>query len=81
MKICDLYFGELLLFCVVFPLYGVFSPVFFVTILADDFVLLNKHYYYKMTNSIDPCTVNHFLSFIEISERNGSLCGSHSGSL
>ena len=32
--------------CVVFPLYGVFSPVFFVIILADDFVLLNKHYYY-----------------------------------
>ena len=35
----------------------------------------------KMTNPIDPCTENHFLSFIEISEQNGSLCGSHSGSL
>ena len=27
----------------------------------------------KMTNPIDPCTENHFLSFIEISERNGSV--------
>ena len=35
----------------------------------------------KMTNPIDPYTENHFLSFIEISERNGSLCGSHSSSL
>ena len=35
----------------------------------------------NMTNSVDPCTENHFLSFIEISEQNGSLCGSHSGSL
>ena len=35
----------------------------------------------KMTNPIDSYTENHFLSFIEISERNGSLCGSHSGSL
>ena len=35
----------------------------------------------KMTNSIDPYTDIHFLSFIEISEQNGSLCGSHSGSL
>ena len=35
----------------------------------------------KMTNPIDPYTENHFLSFIEISEQNGSLCGSHSGSL
>ena len=35
----------------------------------------------KMTNPIDPNTENHFLSFIEISERNGSLCGSHSSSL
>ena len=31
----------------------------------------------KMTNPIDPYTENHFLSFIEISERNGSLCVSH----
>ena len=35
----------------------------------------------KMTNPIDPCTENHFWSFIEISEQNGSLCGFHSGSL
>ena len=35
----------------------------------------------KMTNPIDPCTENYFLSFIEISQQNGSLCGSHSGSL
>ena len=35
----------------------------------------------KMMNPIDPCTENHFWSFIEISEQNGSLCGFHSGSL
>ena len=35
----------------------------------------------KMTNPIDPCTENHFWSFIEISEQNGSLCGFHCGSL
>ena len=35
----------------------------------------------KMTNPIDPYTENHFSSFIEISEQNGYLCGSHAGSL
>jgi len=35
----------------------------------------------KMTNPIDPYTENHFLPFIEISEQNGSLCGSHTGTL
>ena len=35
----------------------------------------------KMTNPIDSYTENHFLSFIEISEQNGYLCGSHSGPL
>ena len=35
----------------------------------------------KMTNLFDPYTENHFLSLIEIFERNGSLCGSHSSSL
>ena len=35
----------------------------------------------KMTNPIDSYTENNFLSFIEISEQNGYLCGSHSGPL
>ena len=32
----------------------------------------------KMTNPIDPYTENHFLSFIDKSERRGTLCGSPS---
>ena len=35
----------------------------------------------KMTNPIDPYTENHFFVIYWKSERHGTLCGSHSGSL